>query len=114
MEAYALAKILHEAVVRFPRAERPGLGADVERGCREVLGRLVEARMAEGGKTAALRAAAVDLEKLRFLVRLACDFRLMSVGQYEIATGTVDRIGRMIGGWLRWTGGDGGTGHDRS
>lgn len=114
METYGLARSLHEAVQRFPRTERPGLGADIERGGREALGRLVEARAARAGKTAALRAAAVELEELRFLVRMACDFRLMSVGQYEVASGTVDRIGRMIGGWLRWTGNGDGPDHDRS
>ncbi len=114
MEVYGLAKSLHEAVLRFPRAERPGLGADIERGSREVLLRLVEARTVREGKTAALRAAATELEKVRFLVRMACDFRLMSVGQYEAASATVDPVGRMIGGWLRWSGIRDGPDPDRS
>jgi len=103
MEAYDFAKSLHEVVLRFPRVERPGLGADIERACREVLLRLVEAQTTPGaGKAGPLRAAALEIEKLRFLVRMACDFHLLSIGRYEAASATADRIGRMVGGWLRW------------
>lgn len=58
LAAYDLAKALHEAVLRFPKAERPGLGADIERACRTVLGGLIEAQMGQE-KAASLRAAAV-------------------------------------------------------
>jgi len=101
LAAYDLAKALHEAVLRFPRVERPGLGADIERACRTVLGGLIEAQMGQE-KAASLRAAAVELEKLRFLVRMACDFRHVGVGQYEALSARIDELGRMIGGWLRW------------
>ena len=103
LHAYDLCKALHEAVLRFPRVERPGLGTDLERECRAVLGHLVEARMSPD-KTATLRAASVELEKLRFLVRMSSDFRLVSVGQYEALSGQVDEVGRMIGGWTKWAG----------
>jgi hypothetical protein len=35
------------------------------------------------------------------MVRLAGDFRLISLGKFGIACKKMDEVGRMLGGWIK-------------
>jgi hypothetical protein len=48
-----------------------------------------------------LRRANLGIEKLRFLLRLAADLRLLDRRRYEHAARTLDETGRLIGGWMK-------------
>ena len=41
------------------------------------------------------------LNRMRFLLRLAKDLKLMSVDSYGHAAERVEEIGRMVGGWRK-------------
>ena len=43
----------------------------------------------------------MELEKLRFLIRLAKDLKMMSVSKYGHHCERLDEIGRLLGGWLK-------------
>ena len=43
----------------------------------------------------------IELEKLRLLIRLAKDLRLLAVKQYGLIAERVDEIGRLLGGWIK-------------
>ncbi len=49
----------------------------------------------------ALRRGNLGIEKLRFLIRLAADLRLLDRRRYEHAARSLDDTGRLIGGWLK-------------
>jgi hypothetical protein len=49
---------------------------------------------------AALRAADVELEMLRSLLRLGQELRYMSLDQYRHVSTMLVEIGRQLGGWL--------------
>jgi hypothetical protein len=48
-----------------------------------------------------LRAANLELEKLRFGIRLAKDLRHIDFGRYEYAARSIDEVGRLVGGWMK-------------
>jgi hypothetical protein len=48
-----------------------------------------------------LRRANLGIEKLRFLLRLAADLRLMNHKRYEYAARGLDETGRLVGGWMK-------------
>jgi len=48
-----------------------------------------------------LRRANLGIEKLRFLLRLAADLRVLDRRRYEHAARSLDDTGRMIGGWIK-------------
>ena len=52
-------------------------------------------------KSRALETASDRVNSLRILLRLAKDIRLLSFAPYTYATGLLDEIGRMIGGWRK-------------
>jgi 23S rRNA-intervening sequence protein len=50
-----------------------------------------------------LEAASVKLNVLRVLIRLTKDVKAIDTKKYLELEGTIDEIGRMLGGWLRST-----------
>ncbi len=61
---------------------------------------LVEARYSRN-KTAILRRANMNLEKLRVLVRICFETRVLSRKAYEQASQSINEVGKMLGGWLK-------------
>ena len=85
---------------RFPRSQRFLLGDRIQGTAFDVLERLVEATYTRhrGGH---LARANLGLEKLRFLVRLAHDLRLLDHRRYEHAARSIDETGRRVGAWSK-------------
>ena len=52
-------------------------------------------------REAPLERAVRDLNTLRFLIRLARDLKLMDMDGYGFASGLVEEVGRMCGGWRK-------------
>jgi hypothetical protein len=85
---------------RFPKRVRFTFATRIEGLALDVLERLVEARYTRD-KLAALRAANLDIEKLRVLLRLTYDRRHLDRGGFEHVARNLDEAGRMLGGWIR-------------
>ncbi len=85
---------------KFPRSQKFLLGDRLQTQALSVLDSLIAATYSRerGGH---LRAANLDLERLRFGLRLAKDLRHLDFKRYEYAARAVDEIGRMVGGWLK-------------
>jgi hypothetical protein len=52
-------------------------------------------------RTGTLTAINDGLNRLRVLVRLSHELRLLSDGQYEEAARRMDEAGRILGGWTK-------------
>jgi hypothetical protein len=85
---------------RFPRNHRFVLGERIERKLYDLLETLIEAKYRRE-RAPLLEAANLQLEVLRFQMRLAKDLQCLKVSSYAHASQAVDEIGRMIGGWSR-------------
>jgi hypothetical protein len=93
-------KWMLERTARFPKRVRQSLTNRVENTTLEIL---------EGVTTAAYRKdrketlAGINegLNRLRVLVRLSHELRLLSDGQYEEAARRIDEAGRILGGWMK-------------
>ncbi len=86
---YELTRYLAERVATFPRAHRYTLG--------------VRARYLPRGATKLdlLRTVNVELEVLRFRLRLAHDLKALPHQSHEHALYRVRACGRQLGGWVR-------------
>ncbi len=87
-------------IAGFVRQHRFTLGNRLEEGALEILELLIEASYTKE-KFDLLRRANLRLERLRYLVRLAKDLKLLSASQYEFSAKALIVIGREIGGWER-------------
>jgi len=66
----------------------------------DLLEELIEAYYGKD-KLPRLRAANVELEKLRHLLRVSTEMKFLSLRQLEYATRALEKIGSLLGGWIR-------------
>ena len=97
---YTLILWLLPHIAKFPRSERFVLGDRIERSVLDVQDLLIEAAYSRR-KTDLLKRANIQLEQIRYLVRLAKDLQLFSLRQYQYAAEHIDEVGRMVGGWIQ-------------
>jgi hypothetical protein len=85
---------------KFPRHHRYSLGAAMENGLQRVLSLLLRAKYSQD-RRGFLEEANVELDVLRFQLRLARDLRALPVRSHGYAAKVVNEIGRQVGGWQR-------------
>ena len=85
---------------KFPRHHRYSLGIAIENRLQKLLGLLLKAKYSRD-KTAVLNEANIELEILRFQMRLAKDLKVLPVKSHGYATKLTQSIGSPIGGWLK-------------
>lgn len=100
---YDLIKYLIPVVNRFPRDYKFTLGDRISNRVLDLLERYIEAYYTgiPKLKQEILYKNNLQLERIRFLIRLAHDFKLFSNQRFGYISGLVDEIGRMNGGWLK-------------
>jgi hypothetical protein len=100
-KTYDLVKWLIPTVQKYPRDYRFSLGEKTESAVLNVLMLLLDAKVTRD-KAGLLTAANRELEKTRWLIRLAKDFNLISLKQYEFAAQQMIEVGQQIGGWRKY------------
>lgn len=99
-KAYGLALWLIAKTGAMPRAQRFTLGDRIYSQSLDLVTTLTQATFSSD-KSRALETASERVNSLRVLLRLAKDIQLLSFDSYTHATGLLDEIGRMIGGWRK-------------
>jgi hypothetical protein len=87
-------------IEKFPRSHKFTIADRIEITALDVLDALIEATYTRE-RIQHLRRANLGIEKLRFLLRLAADLKLLDRRRYEHAARTLDGTGRLIGGWMK-------------
>jgi four helix bundle protein len=99
-KAYDLALWILPKVEKFPRSYRFSIGERLACGALDVLLDLVAAAYASD-KGRCLESAGREVNRVRYLLRLAKDLKLISRDAYNFAAERVDEVGRMVGGWRK-------------
>jgi hypothetical protein len=97
---YQILVWLLPTVEKFRRSHKFTVGDRIESSALDVLDALIDATYTRD-RAEALRRGNLGIEKLRFLIRLAADLRMLDKRRYEQAAGALDETGRLIGGWLK-------------
>jgi four helix bundle protein len=87
-------------VEKFPKSYRFSLGENLVNASLSLLMNLVDATY-QSRNTGALGNAVRDVNRLRYLVRMSKDLKVLSLSSYEFAAKGLDEIGRMAGGWFK-------------
>jgi hypothetical protein len=90
---------------KFPRNHRFVLGERTERNLYDLLETLIRAKYTRQ-RWELLQKANLLLEILRFQMRLAKDLQCLKVDSYGFATKAIEEIGKLVGGWLKTSGGN--------
>jgi len=85
---------------KFPRHHRYSLGIAIENRLQKLLGLLLRAKYSRK-KIEVLNDANIELEILRFQMRLAKDVKVLPVKSRGFAAKSLDSIGSQIGGWIK-------------
>jgi hypothetical protein len=86
-------------IEKFPRHHRYGLGRDMESRLQTILALLLRAKYSKS-KGEYLTDANIELETLRFQLRLATDLAILPQKSHAYAAEQTVSIGSQIGGWL--------------
>ncbi len=97
---YDFALWLIPQTAKFPKNQRYLLGERLENSVLAVLENIVVANY-QKQREADLHKANLELQKLRFLIRLSKDLKLLSVQKYEFAAKQLESIGKQLGGWIK-------------
>jgi hypothetical protein len=87
---------------KFPRSQKFIMGDRIQNLMLDILELLIDAAYSRE-KEQLLRSANLKLEKLRYLIRLAKDLKLLNLKGYEFSARALDGIGTSIGGWLKYS-----------
>jgi hypothetical protein len=97
---YDLILWLYPMVNKFPKVQRFVLGQRIENSALELLRLMIKANTSRN-KGPILEEFSVELDQLRILIRLSKDLKFMSINQYAYASGLINEIGKMLGGWIK-------------
>jgi hypothetical protein len=101
---YEFCRWIIPKVSKFPRDQRHIFGSRIESLSLNVLEQLIAAAMQSGTeKQAVLQTVNIQLEQLRYLLRMAKDTRQMSEKSYHHAARLIAETGKQLGGWIRST-----------
>ena len=89
---------------QFPRHHRYSLGVAIEDRLQTILALLLKAKY-RADKVGYLNDANVELDILRFQIRLAVDLKVLTVTSQGHGSKLLLEIGAQIGGWLKSKGG---------
>lgn len=90
----------YPALAQFPKWERYALVTDIKRSMDVLLERCIEARKKYYKKNT-LQDMDVEIAKLRVYIRLSFNLGFLPPKKYEVWSGMMVEIGKMLGGWLR-------------
>lgn len=86
----------------MPKKDKYTLGEKTQKTTLDLMELLIEASYVEKTrKTSALDNAAVKLDLLKTLVRLAQDLKALPTNKYLLLEEKLQEVGRMLGGWIK-------------
>ena len=102
LKAYDWTLWIVPKVEKFPKSYRFSIGQSLIASSLELLLNLVDATY-QSRNVGSLAAAVREVNRIRYLVRLAKDLRILNIDGHEFAARSLDEIGRMAGAWLKST-----------
>ncbi|MCK6691574.1 MAG: diversity-generating retroelement protein Avd [Thermoanaerobaculia bacterium] len=99
---YDLLLYIVPCLQKFPRSQKFVLADRLQNNLTGLLELLIEAYYSrDERKRAALQTANLQIEKTRYLVRLAKDLHCLDLRRYELIAGKLNEIGVQTGAWLK-------------
>ena len=85
---------------KFPKKSRFTITNRIENMALDIVEFLIEAKY-QREKRVVLKKVNLSLEKMRVLLRISHDAKLISTKSYNFATKSINEVGMMLGGWLK-------------
>lgn len=99
-KCYDMIEYGYVALRQYPKSERFTLAADTKQSMYELLKLIIRANKRYYKKTT-LQDIDVELENLRYLVRLGNGLGFLQFKKYEHWSRKLNELGKMLGGWFK-------------
>ena len=99
-KTYDLLRWLIPTTLKYPREHRYALALRTQQAAFDFNELIVQARKTRD-KRELLTTADAKLEQVRLYIRLAHDFGLLSLRQYEFVSREVSAVGALLGDWIK-------------
>lgn len=100
-KVYDLYREIYLAVEKMPKKDKYSLGQKIEQSNLDILEPLIGAGSNKDKKLLYLEKAAIKLDLLKMLIRLAEEIKAIPTKKYLHLQEIIQEIGRMLGGWIR-------------
>lgn len=97
---YDMILYAYPALEQFPKSQKFSLAQDIKL-CMDKVLRLVIAANKKYTKRTTLRDLDVEVAALKVYIRVAADLKYLPLKKYEVWSGMVVEIGKMVGGWIK-------------
>lgn len=102
VQTYELLKFMIGAMKHFPREQKFLIGDRIQGLISDILEAFIEAYYSPGKeKKPKLMQANIQLEKLRYYIRLCYELGYYTSTKYGLIMEKIQEIGRMNGGWIK-------------
>lgn len=99
---YDLLLYLVPQLTKFPRAQKFVLADRIQNLLTDILQQIIEAYYSRPeAKKPILQKVNVNLEVLRYQIRLAKDLRCIDLRRYEFVQEKINHIGTQVGAWIK-------------
>ena len=97
---YDLIKWLMPQVAKLPRSHKFTLGDRITNLALDTMELLIQAVYTRN-KRELLSKANLNLEKMRYMIRICYDLDLLGLRRYEYVSKEINEVGKQVGGWLK-------------
>jgi four helix bundle protein len=99
-KTFSMIEYAYKALAQYPKGEKFALVVDIKRCMNTILERIIEANKKYYKKNT-LQELDVELEKLKAYIRLSYNLGFLPPKKYELWSGQVVEMGKMLGGWIK-------------
>jgi hypothetical protein len=92
---------LKPTVQRFTKVHKYSLGIELEKETLSLLKQIIRANFKKTDRQESIEECLVHYEIIKILIRIAKDYHLLNLRQYEFAAQKLDEIGKLLGGWRK-------------
>ncbi len=100
---YDLIQWYSKKYVKYPKTYKYSLGERINNILFYILELIIEAKFSSKKKSYYLRTANIEIEKLRYAIRISKDLQCITLKEYEYAAKEINEIGKMAGGWVKYS-----------
>ncbi|MEM9887846.1 MAG: diversity-generating retroelement protein Avd [Bacteroidota bacterium] len=101
-KTYDLLLYLVPQLAKYPRAQKFLLADRIQTKMMDILEQLIGAYYSRGAKKKGLLYEVnIQLEQMRYLIRLSKDLRCIDLRRYEFIQSKINEIGQQIGAWIK-------------
>jgi 2-keto-4-pentenoate hydratase len=99
---YEIILWLYPCINKFPKSQRFVLGQRIENTVLLILEKSLQAAQESGAeRLKTLKRISIEMDKLRYLIRLSKDLHFIKIRQYGFISDNLNEAGKMLGGWVR-------------